>query len=949
MQEFNEQYANYIANPIPELKSVLYDLGLRILDTMPDPNSKGEILYKLLFLFPEKPNLYYEMGNIYKNISNNMAACTWYKIGYTMEPTNRQNTMALCKVLYESGMSQHFLELNQNNIFDKFMDDPIFLGMYARVNFHQLYYKNGIQSLLKLIKQNASNKCTTKEQKLEKWKNYHDAGYVFCMLGEIEKSIQYTKKAVDLSIKFNLEKAHKLLSFSNLVCYLDYEYTDHDEMYNCYLQINDYMPNKTPFQFTKNPSPTPPNKIRIGYVSGDFNHHAVGNFIIPILENHDRSKYEIHLFANNTDVIDKYKALAPMHNIHSLSPEEAAKIVNKQKIDILIDLNGHTVKTRLDMFAYNPAPIQITYLGYPNTTGLKAMHYRITDSIADHIETKQKYSEELLRLPNCFLLYKSINQTHPTIPRKTMPMIILGAINKENKNCPPVLAAWKQILKECPNTIMFIKLETLDNNEERQAFYMKHLDLPSERLILINKLSNEAYINVFTNIDILLDTFPYSGTTTTCNALYNSVPVITLYKKDYHVNNVSSSILINAGLPELVSYSPEEYVSKCVALIQDPGRINNYKNELHKQFMKSMEPVKFMQSYEDMLTGVYNKYHGISKSTKPKEPEQNVNNQNNTLPIEISLNRPIQNDLQNNPKNDPKNKQQLREPISNYSNLQQININEISISPITQTKRELILPELLFVCAFDFGSSDLGLNHLQSLRNNNITNYMAFVTDKKCYEKIKSHKFNVTLIDDTGELKNRGFFTKKKNFGESDFIETSFLRYKIIAEQLEKHKAVWYMDVDTVVLQDLNKHYEICKAQRDPKTNKSFDIIFQEDFHSKCSGCMLFSSNQRTIDAAKYMFKGMNPVMPDQHYFAKFMRENPNVFITAIFDPMEFPNGLLYFDLDELIPIPPEFMTIKHQYENAVKKPLAFVHANWMIGIDNKIKALQKHGLWFLS
>jgi predicted O-linked N-acetylglucosamine transferase (SPINDLY family) len=243
-----------------------------------------------------------------------------------------------------------------------------------------------------------------------------------------------------------------------------------------------------------------------------------------------------------------------------VSSVEAAKIIYEDKIDILFDLNGHTDGSRLDVFTLNPAPVQITYMGYPNTTGLKSMHYRLTDNISDHPESKQKYSEKLVYLPSFFLVFKSIIQNTPIIPRKTDKTVYLGSLNKENKSSPDVLRVWKEIMKSNKNTKIIIKTNGLI---DRTDFYKKVLDITADRLILLDKsLSNEQYVALDSKIDILLDTFPYSGTTTTCNALYNSIPVITLYNKDYHSHNVSSSILTRCGFPELVAHTFQEYIDK---------------------------------------------------------------------------------------------------------------------------------------------------------------------------------------------------------------------------------------------------------------------------------------------------------------------------------------------------------------------------------------------------
>jgi len=532
--------------------------------------------------------------------------------------------------LYENGLTKQVFEIinPKKSIYNELMEDSQFLGTYSRCNFQQLYYKNGVPCLLKLIKLSSTKPCKTIQEKETKWSNYHDLGYVYCAMGEIEKSLQYTNKAVELANKFNLSIENKLLSFSNSLCFADFLYSDNENIFKQYLKINDYLPDNPCFHYegrkklitnlyenSSNKNELP-KKIKIGYLSSDFMYHAIANFIIPILKNHDKTKFEIILYANQMQFdSDIFTSLKPQyHIIKTMSDKDAAMLINKHGIDILFDLNGHTVNNRLGIFTYRPAPIQIAYMGFPNTTGLKSIQYRITDTIVDPPTSKQRYTETLLKLPRCFLLYKSINQSIPIVPRITPTNnIIIGAINKENKNSISALETWKKILKQCPNINIMIKLETFDNNEERMNFYSEKLDTNPERIIIINKLQNEEYNKLFSKIDIMLDTFPYSGTTTTCNALFNSIPLVSLYNENYHAHNVSCSLLINSGLEKLVANTENEYIDIVKYLVSNPWKIDEYKKTIREKFMKLMEPGPFMKEYEGVLLDVYKKHYGIDQ------------------------------------------------------------------------------------------------------------------------------------------------------------------------------------------------------------------------------------------------------------------------------------------------------------------------------------------------
>jgi hypothetical protein len=248
--------------------------------------------------------------------------------------------------------------------------------------------------------------------------------------------------------------------------------------------------------------------------------------------------------------------------------------------------------------------------------------------------------------------------------------------------------------------------------------------------------------------------------------------------------------------------------------------------------------------------------------------------------------------------------------------------------------------ELLIICCFDNGSRELGLNHLKSLKNQGIENYNAFIPDKSTYEYIKKLGFNCTLVE------NAHFSTIQKSYGNPDFVEFSFLRYNIIHDLLKRYKAVWYLDADTVVLANINEIYK-------EYANKGYDIVFQNDVHQiqKCTGCMLYFSNNKTLNMTEYVYKNMNSQLPDQDFVHYFLQQNPGVFNIAMFDLERFQNGLMYFDDSDIIDYDNNFIkNIKMNFHANKDKNIkvAFVHANWMIGIDAKINAMKKKGLWIL-
>jgi predicted O-linked N-acetylglucosamine transferase (SPINDLY family) len=365
---------------------------------------------------------------------------------------------------------------------------------------------------------------------------------------------------------------------------------------------------------------TKTQKINIGYMSPDFIHHAVSNFILPILEHHDETCFNITLFftKNFTEFMnnEKYQNIRQncrgFVNLQNIPVDDAIRLIRNFHIDVLFDLNGYTEKNRLDIFAKQPAPIQISYLGYPNTVGSSDItQYRITDHIADPPISNQWFAEKRLYMSACFLLFQSELQSKPLqLNRPASEWIVLGSMNRESKISDELLSTWKQILLQSTHTKLLIKLNTTIDSQFHIYRYYNQLDvgdkngqINKDRIIFSTYGSTSDYLSLFSNIDIMLDSFPYSGTTTSCNALYNSIPVVTLCHPHLHAHNVTTSLLQNCGLPELIASTPEQYIDIVLSLSQDQPRLDRYRKqgEIHQKFQQLMNPAIFMPKYESLI------------------------------------------------------------------------------------------------------------------------------------------------------------------------------------------------------------------------------------------------------------------------------------------------------------------------------------------------------------
>jgi protein O-GlcNAc transferase len=327
---------------------------------------------------------------------------------------------------------------------------------------------------------------------------------------------------------------------------------------------------------------SPGRRLRIGYVSPDFRQHSVANFLEALLQGHNTDAIEVSCYAavKSPDAVTArlQAQAARWRNVMGLTDAAVADMIRTDGIDILIDLAGHTAGNRLGVFARKPAPVQATYLGYPNTTGLARIDYRITDAEADPPGADDRlYSERLYRLSRCFLAYRPVAEV-PVVtarPSAAAKSITFGSFNMLAKMSPQTIAAWAAVLRARPEARLVIKSAPLVDRatgERTHAWFAEH-GIATNRVQLVPFMQNRGrHFAAYGQIDIALDTFPYNGTTTTCEALWMGVPVVTS-AGDRHAARVGKSLLHAIGLDELVAPSVEGYVTLACELAADRARV----------------------------------------------------------------------------------------------------------------------------------------------------------------------------------------------------------------------------------------------------------------------------------------------------------------------------------------------------------------------------------------
>ncbi|MDH5512939.1 MAG: tetratricopeptide repeat protein, partial [Gammaproteobacteria bacterium] len=384
-------------------------------------------------------------------------------------------------------------------------------------------------------------------------------------------------------------------SYSNYLLSLNYLAMDPDEIFRAHCDwARHYAHEQENVAHSNSPDLT--RRLRVGYVSGDFMDHPVATFIKSVLQQHDREAFEVFGFSNVARPDETTKLLREhidrWHEILQLDDAAASDLIRSEEIDILVDIAGHTGGNRLGVFARRSAPVQITYLGYPNTTGLHAMGFRLTDPVADPPGfTDAWYTEQLVRLPQTFLCYAPPPKP-PAVasaPCENNGFVTFGSVSNLAKISPETLDDWAAVLKQVAGSRMILKRRGFHDEATRQDMLRKFTDrgIRPERITLLTAgQSQEDHLGHYARLDAVLDTFPYNGTTTSCESLLMGVPIVTHYGQT-HVSRVGLSLLASVGLEELAGGSHEEFVARAVSLAQAPDRMRAMRAALRDRFLSS--------------------------------------------------------------------------------------------------------------------------------------------------------------------------------------------------------------------------------------------------------------------------------------------------------------------------------------------------------------------------
>jgi len=341
-------------------------------------------------------------------------------------------------------------------------------------------------------------------------------------------------------------------------------------------------------------------KKRVGFISADFRVHPVGYLLIGLIEQFDKSKFELTGFftgvSDDSDLWRRYRC-AFDHYIHcqSMTSLETAKLMRAMEMDILIDLSGHTEGTRLEILANRPAPVQITYLGFPGTLGLPYIDYLISDPRIIPTDLEPHYCEKILKLPHCYLPRDtSIVPSSETPKRSDFDLpedgVVFCSFNHDYKINPPLFRVWMDLLKEVPGSVLWLMKLNEGAHENLRKNAIEH-GVDASRIIFASRLERiEDHLARYRLADVFIDTFPYNGHTTAGDALRAGLPVISLCGQSF-ASRVASSLLHDVGMPELVCYDFESYFHTALQLAIDRKKNNFYRQKLTQLVEKNIWPI----------------------------------------------------------------------------------------------------------------------------------------------------------------------------------------------------------------------------------------------------------------------------------------------------------------------------------------------------------------------
>ena len=554
-----------------------------------------QVYKEILKIDPTSYNAYGNLGCSYTSIGSYEEAIECFRNGLRISPNN---AVIFTNMGYAFQQAKNLQEAHRC-YFRAIEINPTYLPAF--INHGILYLKTGDYENSLICFKKALN---IDKNSIEAMLNYAS---LLSDIGEFTEAKYYINKALKI-------KPNKTTAISNLLLMSNYSSKiSKQNVFEIHKKFGTFLEKSFGEEYSEKliENKSKKQKINVGFVSADLHQHSVTYFLQPLLENYNKDEFNITCFSasfHNDHVTKRIKSsVDKWFNVASLSNIQLFNLIKQNNIEILIDLSGHTDGNRLPVFAMKPSPIQITWLGYPNTTGLNAMDFRIVDNYTDPEGIDDNlYTEELLRLEGSFICFSS--EEDAEINKNTIfedNYFTFGSFNNLSKMSDEVIECWSEILKRIDNSKIILKNKQLCSNFTRKIYlekFTKYGISPDKIILMSWSNSRKQHLETYNSIDLALDTFPYNGTTTTFEALWMNVPVLCL-NGDSHRSRVGYSILKNLDFNQFIVNSREEYIEKAVHYGVNKIKMNKLTYGLRNKLIKSnlCDAKAYTKKFENLL------------------------------------------------------------------------------------------------------------------------------------------------------------------------------------------------------------------------------------------------------------------------------------------------------------------------------------------------------------
>ncbi|HTN93101.1 MAG TPA: tetratricopeptide repeat protein [Gallionella sp.] len=435
---------------------------------------------------------------------------------------------------------------------------------------------------------------------------HNNLGLVFKDIGQFNDSLASFRRALET-------KPDYVEAFDNLLFTLNYTTQQPECCLEEARKFGRMVARKVTTRYSAWQCAVHPQRLRVGMVSGDLRQHPVGYFLESLLANFDPDRIELIAYPTVMKVDSLTSRIKPYFAawkpLFNMSDADAARLIHADGVHVLLDLSGHTGHNRLPVFAWKPAPVQAGWLGYFATTGVKEMDYVLADAVSVTDAQRGQFTETVRYLDTLICLTPpDVGLSVAALPALNNGFVTFGCFQRLDKIGDSVMSAWAHIFSVLPSARLRLQCQQFGSPEVRRQFMqrLQQFDIVPSRVTMHGAMPREAYLSAHSEVDIILDTFPYTGATTTCEALWMGVPTVSL-AGDTFLARVGASVLSSAGLEEWIAVNEQEYISKAVSLAGDIPKLAALRAGLREHVLASpvFDAPRFARNLETVLWAMW--------------------------------------------------------------------------------------------------------------------------------------------------------------------------------------------------------------------------------------------------------------------------------------------------------------------------------------------------------